>query len=115
MAEDLFDKLPEGGGDYDFSLIDPFLAAQRRHNILPIWDLCHYGFPDGLDPTFELVERHNRRFRHENASAPSEDTGVGGAEVDCEVAAEIAFEELEHYVGRAGAGTRRLAVSHRSV
>ena len=39
-----------GNGEYDFSCIDPFLAAQRRHNILPIWDLCHYGYPDGLDP-----------------------------------------------------------------
>jgi beta-glucosidase/6-phospho-beta-glucosidase/beta-galactosidase len=37
-------------GEYDFSCIHPFLAAQRRHNILPIWDLCHYGYPDGLDP-----------------------------------------------------------------
>jgi hypothetical protein len=38
------------GGRYDFSCIDPFLAAQRRHNVLPIWDLCHYGYPDDLDP-----------------------------------------------------------------
>ena len=40
-------------GDYDFSLIDDFLGAQRRHQVLPIWDLCHYGFPDGLDPFSE--------------------------------------------------------------
>ena len=40
-------------GEYDFSLIDDFLAAQRRHKVLPIWDLCHYGFPDGLDPYSE--------------------------------------------------------------
>jgi beta-glucosidase/6-phospho-beta-glucosidase/beta-galactosidase len=39
-----------GAGDYDFSCLDPFLAAQRRHNVLPIWDLCHYGYPDDLDP-----------------------------------------------------------------
>jgi beta-glucosidase/6-phospho-beta-glucosidase/beta-galactosidase len=37
-------------GEYDFSLIDDFLGAQRRHKVLPIWDLCHYGFPSGLDP-----------------------------------------------------------------
>lgn len=42
--------IDKGGGDYDFSCIDPFLAAQRRHGVLPIWDLCHYGYPDGLDP-----------------------------------------------------------------
>ena len=40
----------KGGGVYDFSYIDPFLQAQRRYRILPIWDLCHYGYPDGLDP-----------------------------------------------------------------
>jgi beta-glucosidase/6-phospho-beta-glucosidase/beta-galactosidase len=39
-----------GSGDYDFACIDPFLAAQRRHQILPIWDLCHYGYPDDADP-----------------------------------------------------------------
>jgi hypothetical protein len=38
------------GGAYDFSPIDRFLAAQRRHQVLPIWDLCHYGYPDDLDP-----------------------------------------------------------------
>ncbi|HEX8525747.1 hypothetical protein [Allosphingosinicella sp.] len=42
--------LVDRGGDYDFSCIDPFLEAQRRHRILPIWDLCHYGYPDDLDP-----------------------------------------------------------------
>jgi len=42
-----------GNGTYDFSAIDGFLAAQRRHNILPLWDLCHYGYPDGLDPYSE--------------------------------------------------------------
>lgn len=40
----------KGNGEYDFRSINPFLEAQRRHNILPIWDLCHYGYPDGLDP-----------------------------------------------------------------
>jgi beta-glucosidase/6-phospho-beta-glucosidase/beta-galactosidase len=41
------------GGTYDFSCLDPFLTAQRRHGILPIWDLCHYGYPDDLDPFSE--------------------------------------------------------------
>jgi beta-glucosidase/6-phospho-beta-glucosidase/beta-galactosidase len=43
----------KGIGEFDFSLIDGFLAAQRRHNVLPIWDLCHYGYPDHLDPFSE--------------------------------------------------------------
>lgn len=47
-----------GAGSYDFRCIDGFLAAQRRHKILPIWDLCHYGYPDGLDPLSDtFVER----------------------------------------------------------
>jgi beta-glucosidase/6-phospho-beta-glucosidase/beta-galactosidase len=39
-----------GDGAYDFSCIEPFIAAMRRHKVLPIWDLCHYGYPDDADP-----------------------------------------------------------------
>ena len=47
-----------GNGDYDFSCIDGFLAAQRRHGVLPIWDLCHYGYPEDMDPLGDaFVER----------------------------------------------------------
>lgn len=49
----------KGNGEYDFSCIDPFLDAQRRHAVLPIWDLCHYGYPDGLDPD---AHEFTRRF-----------------------------------------------------
>ncbi len=42
--------LVDRGGVYDFSCLDPYLAAQRESAMLPIWDLCHYGYPDGLDP-----------------------------------------------------------------
>jgi beta-glucosidase/6-phospho-beta-glucosidase/beta-galactosidase len=42
--------LVDRGGSYDFSYIDPFLDAQRRSKVLPIWDLCHYGYPDDVDP-----------------------------------------------------------------
>jgi beta-glucosidase/6-phospho-beta-glucosidase/beta-galactosidase len=37
-------------GGYDFSPIDPMIEAMQRARILPVWDLCHYGYPDGLDP-----------------------------------------------------------------
>ena len=48
----------KGAGRYDFSYIDPFITAMRKHQILPIWDLCHYGYPDGLDPfSAEFAER----------------------------------------------------------
>ena len=39
-----------GDGRYDFSPIDPFIAAMQRHKVQPIWDLFHYGYPDGADP-----------------------------------------------------------------
>ena len=35
---------------YDFSPIDPLIEAMNEANILPIWDLCHYGYPDDTDP-----------------------------------------------------------------
>ncbi|HEV2762681.1 MAG TPA: hypothetical protein VGV38_06775 [Pyrinomonadaceae bacterium] len=42
--------LVERGGRYDFSPVDPLIEAMRRAQVLPLWDLCHYGYPDGLDP-----------------------------------------------------------------
>src|SRR5687768_4976438 len=45
-------------GTYDFSSLDPQLDAARRHGIQVIWDLCHYGWPDGLDIfSAEFVDR----------------------------------------------------------
>ncbi|WP_034256983.1 family 1 glycosylhydrolase [Adhaeribacter aquaticus] len=37
-------------GSYDFSSIDPMIEAMQQQKILPVWDLCHYGYPDDLDP-----------------------------------------------------------------
>jgi hypothetical protein len=42
--------LVDRGATYDFSLLDPLLDAMNRAQILPIWDLCHYGYPDDADP-----------------------------------------------------------------
>lgn len=41
--------IDSGGGRYDFSTVDPFIAAARRHGVEVIWDLFHYGYPTGLD------------------------------------------------------------------
>jgi hypothetical protein len=50
--------LVDRNGSFDFAYIGEFLGAQRRHQILPIWDLCHYGYPEGLDPySDEFVDR----------------------------------------------------------
>lgn len=40
-------------GAYDFSAIDPMIDAMNKYGILPIWDMCHYGYPDDLDPFSE--------------------------------------------------------------
>jgi beta-glucosidase/6-phospho-beta-glucosidase/beta-galactosidase len=36
-------------GHYDFSSLLPMLQAARQTGTQVIWDLCHYGWPDGLD------------------------------------------------------------------
>jgi beta-glucosidase/6-phospho-beta-glucosidase/beta-galactosidase len=42
--------LVDTNGHYDFSCIDPVIEAMNQADVLPIWDLCHYGYPDYLDP-----------------------------------------------------------------
>jgi beta-glucosidase/6-phospho-beta-glucosidase/beta-galactosidase len=37
-------------GRYDFSPVDCFIEAMHAAKVLPVWDLCHYGYPDDLDP-----------------------------------------------------------------
>jgi beta-glucosidase/6-phospho-beta-glucosidase/beta-galactosidase len=52
------------GGNFDFSSLDPMLAAAKRQGVQIIWDLCHYGWPDDLDifePAF--VDRFARFCR----------------------------------------------------
>jgi hypothetical protein len=38
-----------GRGRYDFSSLAPFVQAARRNHVDVIWDLFHYGYPEGLD------------------------------------------------------------------
>jgi beta-glucosidase/6-phospho-beta-glucosidase/beta-galactosidase len=40
----------QGGGRYDWTSVDQVIEGMDQCQITPIWDLCHYGFPDGLDP-----------------------------------------------------------------
>lgn len=42
--------LVDRGGGYDFSPIDAFVHAARRHRMEVVWDLFHYGFPEDTDP-----------------------------------------------------------------
>ena len=36
-------------GHYDFSSFALMAEAAQREGVQVIWDLCHFGFPDGLD------------------------------------------------------------------
>lgn len=36
-------------GSYDWSSFRPMLRAGRDEGVQVVWDLCHYGVPDGLD------------------------------------------------------------------
>lgn len=36
-------------GEYDFASAMPMVRAAREAGVQVIWDLCHYGWPDGLD------------------------------------------------------------------
>jgi hypothetical protein len=38
------------GGGYDFGLVDPVIDGMNEARVAPIWDLCHYGYPDDTDP-----------------------------------------------------------------
>jgi len=56
--------LVDRGGSYDFSAIDPMIEAMNRCQILPIWDLCHYGYPDDADPAADdFADRFARYCR----------------------------------------------------
>ena len=47
-----------GGGRYDWSSVRAVQDAATECKITPIWDLCHYGFPDGCDPfSHECLDR----------------------------------------------------------
>jgi beta-glucosidase/6-phospho-beta-glucosidase/beta-galactosidase len=39
-----------GGGRYDWSSVKAVQDAATACKITPVWDLCHYGLPDGCDP-----------------------------------------------------------------
>ncbi|WP_342644561.1 amine oxidase [Mucilaginibacter sp. CSA2-8R] len=35
---------------YDWSAVEVMLQRGQKNGIQQIWDICHFGFPDGLDP-----------------------------------------------------------------
>jgi beta-glucosidase/6-phospho-beta-glucosidase/beta-galactosidase len=49
-------------GQYDWSSVRPMLQAARRQGTRVIWDLCHYGYPDWLDPWSAAFPESFARF-----------------------------------------------------
>lgn len=41
--------IDRGGGRYDFSSLAPVVEAAHRHGVELIYDLFHFGYPDGVD------------------------------------------------------------------
>ncbi len=41
--------IEESAGRYDFSSVLPIVEAARATGVQVIWDLCHFGWPDGID------------------------------------------------------------------
>jgi hypothetical protein len=37
-------------GRFDWSSVDPLRLSAERHGLQVIWDICHYGWPDDVDP-----------------------------------------------------------------
>jgi hypothetical protein len=42
-------RVERSPGRYDMSSLLPMVRAARNAGVQVIWDLCHYGWPDGLD------------------------------------------------------------------
>ncbi len=53
-----------GRGRYDFSTVEPFVDAARRHGVEVIWDLFHYGYPQGLDLWSEEFQKRFADYCH---------------------------------------------------
>ena len=67
-----------GNGRYDWSSVKAVQDAATECKITPIWDLCHYGLPDGCDPfsqecldRFVAYCRAAAEFVTSTAEAPS--------------------------------------------
>jgi hypothetical protein len=56
--------LVEKRGYHDFAPLDPLIDAINRTRIVPIWALCHYGYPLDADPfADEFADRFARYCR----------------------------------------------------
>ncbi|SDB63106.1 Beta-glucosidase/6-phospho-beta-glucosidase/beta-galactosidase [Flavobacteriaceae bacterium MAR_2010_188] len=62
---------------FDFSYLNPFYKAAEKYGFQIIWDLCHFGYPDGLIPThpqfvtrFEALCEEFAKYHSSMSDAP---------------------------------------------
>lgn len=67
--------LIDKGSRYDFSSLLPMLQAARRTQTQVIWDLLHYGWPDGLNIWSVAFVNRFARFARATAQIILEETG----------------------------------------
>ncbi len=49
-------------GRFDFATVEPLRRAAERHGVLVIWDICHYGWPEDVDPLRPSFPERYARF-----------------------------------------------------
>lgn len=59
MRWHMIEKAP---GFYDWSSVEPMAKAAREAGVQIVWDLCHYGYPDGLDIWSQAFPERFARF-----------------------------------------------------
>jgi len=52
------------GGRYDFRPLRPFVEAAQEAGLTVIWDLFHYGYPEGADPFSETFVQRFADYCH---------------------------------------------------
>lgn len=62
-------------GRYDWSSLIPMLKAARQSGMQVAWDLCHYGWPEGLDIWSPAFPERFAQFAREAATVISDVSG----------------------------------------
>jgi len=66
--------IEQSPGVYDFSSVQPMLAAARDAGVEVIWDVLHYGWPDDLDIFSEAFVRRFADFARAFAALAAAET-----------------------------------------
>jgi hypothetical protein len=70
--------IERAAGHYDWSSFLPMLRAADAEGLQVVWDLCHYGWPDGLDIWSAAFVERFARFAAAAAGVITGETGRSG-------------------------------------